>query len=123
MTSSRSSSSVVERDLIPLLRRLRAAVEECADPTAERDVAADTMDTSSSFAFLFPEPELPPARTEMLDDGLTELANEPVNEEGAVGGVKADGVRWVRLGGVMVVGVTTEEPPNRLKDWGCAAAA
>ena len=32
-------------------------------------------------------------RAEMLEDGLIELIDEPLNEDGAVGGVKLVGVR------------------------------
>lgn len=73
---------------LALVRRL--CIDECADPApAEYDVVADTMDMSSSPALRFLEFS---SRTEILEEGLTELANEPVHDEGAVGGVKMGGL-------------------------------
>lgn len=68
------------------------------DPTADRVAgeAAETIEMSSlSAALCFLERDSP-AQADTLEDGLTELANEPVYEEGAVGSIKS---RWDRVGG------------------------
>ena len=48
---------------------------------------ADAMDTSSSSALRLPEF---PMRAETLEDGMTELADEPIYDEGTDGGNKLD---------------------------------
>ena len=72
--------------------------DECVDPTADQ-VAGEATESikmsSSSAALCFLEQD-GPAQADTLEDGLTELANEPVYKEGAVGGIKS---WWDRVGG------------------------
>ena len=72
--------------------------DECVDPMADQVAgeAAETIEMSSSSAALHFLERDGPAQVDTLEDSLTELANEPVYEEGAVGGIKS---QWDRVGG------------------------
>ena len=58
--------------------------------SAVADKALDRIERSSSSTFRFRDCSM---RAEMLEDGLIELIDKPLNKDGAVGGVKLVGVR------------------------------